>query len=122
MPQKVLLILFKALVLSVVDYGLGLLTLSTAQLRRLDVIQNEGMRSILGCTKDTSAEAMRYALDLPPMEDRHKLAQVKAYTRVAADTSNPLHVKIGRTVTSRLKRGTERLTQASKTIESCTPV
>ena len=62
---------------------------------------------------------MRYALDLPPMEDRHKLAQVKAYTRVAADTSNPLHVKIGRTVTS---RGTEWLTQASKTIESCTPV
>ena len=47
---------------------------------------------------------------------------MKAYTRVAADTSNPLHVKIGRTVTSRLKRGTEWLTQASKTIESCTPV
>ena len=45
MPQKVLLILFKALVLLVVDYGLGLLTLSTAQLRRLDVIQNEGMIS-----------------------------------------------------------------------------
>merc|ERR1711963_739972 len=66
MPQRVLLILFKALVLSVVDYGLGLLTLSTSQLRRLDVIQNEGMRSILGCTKDTSSEAMRYALDLPP--------------------------------------------------------
>ena len=80
------------------------------------------MRSILGCTKDTSAEAMRYALDLPPMEDRHKLAQVKAYTHVAANTSNPLHVKIGRTVTSRLKRGTEWLTQASKTIERCTPV
>ena len=122
MPQKVLLILFKALVLSVVDYGLGLLTLSTAQLRRLDVIQNEGMRSILGCTKDTSSEAMRYALDLPPMEDRHKLAQVKAYTRVAADTKNPLHEKIGRTVTTRLKRGTEWLTQAARTIESCMPI
>ena len=27
-----------------------------------DVIQNEGMRAILGCTKDTSAAAMRYAL------------------------------------------------------------
>ena len=78
MPQKVLLILFKALVLSVADYGLGLLTLSTAKLRRLDVIQNEGMRSILGCTKYTSSEAMRYALDIPPIEDRHTLAQVKA--------------------------------------------
>ena len=37
------------------------------------------MRSILGCTRDTSAEAMR---------DRHKLSQIKAYVKVAADTSN----------------------------------
>ena len=43
MPEKVLFILFKALVLSVVEYGLGLLTLSTAQLNRLEVIQNEGI-------------------------------------------------------------------------------
>ena len=94
MPQKVLFILFKALVLSVVEYGLGLLTLSTAQLNRLEVIQNEGMRCVLGCTRDTSAEAMRYALDLPPMADNHKLAQVKALTCVAADISNPLYDNI----------------------------
>ena len=56
------------------------------------------------------------------MDDRHKLAQVKAYTRVAADTSNPLHDKIGRVTTTRLKRGTEWLTQASQTIESCMSV
>ena len=66
------------------------------------ILQN--LRSILGCTKDTSAEAMRYILDLPPMEDRHKLAQVKAYTRVAADVSNPLHPKIGRDTKTRLKK------------------
>ncbi len=71
MPQHILPVLFKSLVLSVIDYGLGLLTLSATQLQRLDVIQNEGMRSILGCTRDTSAEAMRYLLDLPPMRNRH---------------------------------------------------
>ena len=49
-PQNLLPILFKVLVISVLDYGIGLLTLFTAQLRRLDVIQNEGMRNILGCT------------------------------------------------------------------------
>ena len=122
MPQHILLVLYKSLVLSVIDYGLGLLTLSATQLQRLDVIQNEGMRSILGCTRDTSAEAMRYLLDLPPMRDRHKLSQVKAYVKVAADTSNPLHDKIGRNVRCRLKRGSEWLTQAAKTIETCTPV
>ena len=64
MPQKVLFILFKALVISVVEYGLGLLTLSAAEINRLEVIQNEGMRCVLGYTRDTSAEAMRYALGL----------------------------------------------------------
>ena len=64
--------MFDMLVLSQVDYGLGLLTLSKTQLARLDVIQNEGMRAILGCTKDTAAAAMRYFLGLPAMKERHR--------------------------------------------------
>ena len=59
------------------------------------------MQTVLGCTQDTSAEAMRHILDLPCMEERHKIAQVKAYQ-------------------SRLKRGTEWMTQAAATIsQSC---
>ena len=96
MPQRILVILFQALVVSVMEYGLGLLTLSKSQVQRLDVIQNEGMRAILGCTKDTSAEAMRYLLDLPTASERHKLAQVKAYLKIASDKKHPLHDKIGR--------------------------
>ncbi len=64
MPQRTLLLLFEMLVLSQVNYGLGLLTLSATQARRLDVIQNEGMRAVLGCTRDTSATAMRHVLGL----------------------------------------------------------
>ena len=55
MSQRILVILFHTLVLSVIEYGFGLLTLSAAQLKRLDVIQNEAMRVMLGCTGDTSA-------------------------------------------------------------------
>ena len=58
-------------------HGFSLLTLSATQLKRLEVYQIEGMRTILGCTRDTSAEAMRYLLGLPPMPDHHKLAKVK---------------------------------------------
>ena len=89
MPQRILCLLFDMLVLSQVDYGLGLLTLSKTQLARLDVIQNEGMRAILGCTKDTAAAAMRYVLGLPAMKERHRLAQVKAYLKVCADSGAP---------------------------------
>ena len=88
-------ILFQTLVLSVVEYGFRLLTLSKTQLNRLEVIQNEAMRAILGCTRDTSAEAMRYILGFPTMAERHKLAQVKAFLKVSADENYPLHHKVG---------------------------
>ena len=93
LPKHILLILFRSLVLSVINYGFCLLTLSAAQLQRPDVIQNEGMRSIFGCRRDTSAEAMRFLLDVPAMRYRHKLSPVKAYVNVAADTINPLYDK-----------------------------
>ena len=119
MPQRILFTLFQALVLSVIDYGLGLLTLSSSQLHRLNVIQNEGMRTILGCTRDTATDAMRYVLDLPDMAERHRIAQVKAYLIVCSDSDHPLHEKVGRQITSRLKRGSEWMTEAASTVEKC---
>ena len=118
MSQKILVILYQTLVLSVINYGFGLLTLSAAQLDRLEVIQNESMRAILGCTKDTSAEAMRYLLGFPTMAERHKIAQVKAFLRVSEDKKHPLHSKVGLRPQSRLKRGAEWMTEATKTIEN----
>ena len=107
MPQRVQVILFQTLVNSEIQYGLGFLTLSDTQLNRLEIIQNEGMRTILGCTKDNSTETMRYLLDFPAMRERHRMAQVKAFLRVSADPQHPLHDKIGRAATTRLKRGSE---------------
>ena len=78
MEQMTLLILFKFLVLSVIDYGLGLLSLSTRQIFRLEKVQNAGMRIVLGCTRDTSVAAMRYTLGLTSIKQRHKQARVKA--------------------------------------------
>ena len=50
------------------------------------------MRVILGTTKDTPIKAMRYLLDLPAMEARHKVEQVKVYLNdlsvVLADEKN----------------------------------
>jgi len=122
MPQRILAILFQTLVLSVIDYGFGLLTLSKTQLNRLEVIQNEGMRAILGCTRDTSAAAMRHLLGFPSMKERHQLAQVRAFLRVSADPLHPLHHKVGRQTKSRLKRGTDWMSQAAQLIEECCPV
>ena len=62
MPQWILLILYQTPILSVVDYGFDILTLSKTHLQRLEVIQNQGMRTILRCTRNTSSEAMRHLL------------------------------------------------------------
>ena len=75
--QRHLFQLYQSVVLSIMDYGLGLTTISSTNLQKLDRIQNEAMRTILGTTRDTPTEAMRYILDLPPMHLRQKVAQVR---------------------------------------------
>ena len=114
MHQRLLLLLYHSLILSVVEYGLGLLTISSTQLNRLETIQDEAMRVILGCTRPTSTAAMRFVLDLSSMGQRHKLAQVKAMLRVTSDTEHPLHPSLNVPRTSRLKRGTSWMAQAQK--------
>ena len=79
---------YQSVVLGTIDYGLGLTTISSTNLQKLDRAQNEAMRTILGTTKNTPIEAM---LDVPSVSDRHKVAQVKAYLRAAENHQNPLH-------------------------------
>ena len=56
------------MVLSVIDYGLGLRT-----------------------TKDTPTETKRFMLDLPPMQTRQKVEQVKAYFSAVENPHDRLH-------------------------------
>ena len=53
------------------------------------------------------------------MAERHLLAQGKTFIlKVAADEKHPLHSKVGQRPASRLKRGAEWMTEATKTIEN----
>ena len=120
--QKTLFILFKALVLSVIDYGLGLLTLSKSQLERLERTQNEGMRTVLGCTRDTSVAGMRFMLGLPSIVERHREAQVKGLFRITRQRDHLLHKHVGTTKGSRLRRGKSWLAEAETTVRTvCDP-
>ena len=53
--QHYLLLLHQSVMLSVINYGLGLTALSQSNLPKLDRVQNEAMRVILGTTKDPCA-------------------------------------------------------------------
>ena len=114
--QRMLYRLFQQLIISVIEYGLGLLTVSKSQLERLERIQNAAMRLILGCTRDTPIVCMRHILALPPMTDRHRVLQAKWYLRVAADRDHPLHAAMDMVKGHRLRRGRSWMAQAELSI------
>ena len=64
--QRRLFLLYQSVVISVTDYGPGLTAMAQKNLLKLDRVQNEAMWLILGTTKDTPTETMRFMLDLAP--------------------------------------------------------
>ena len=53
--------------------------MTLTNLLKLDRVQNEATRVILGTTKDTPTETVRFMLELSPLQTRQKVEQVKAY-------------------------------------------
>ena len=103
--------------LSVIEHGLCLTSMSHFNTLKLKRVQNEAMRVILGTTKNTSIEAMRYLLDLPSMKTRHKVEQVKAYLNAMQNPTNPLHDAVKEEKGCRLARGKSWMGQAEQSIQ-----
>ena len=118
LEQRLLFLLMQALVWSVLDYSLGLLTLSTTQITRFERIQNEGLRAVLGSPRDTPISSMQYLLDAPSIKIRHKYAQVRNYLKIARTITHPLHPEVSTIKGSRLKRGKSWMAEAETTIKS----
>ena len=75
---------------SVTGYGLDLTTMAQTNLLKRDRVQNEAMQVILGTTRDTPTETVKFMLDLPPLEPRQKMEQVKAYSSAVENPHNTL--------------------------------
>ncbi len=58
--ERHLVTLYKALVLSVMDYALPMLQLSQNQLNRVEAIQSACLRIITGCTRSTPIAVLQY--------------------------------------------------------------
>lgn len=78
----------------VLDYGLGILTLSNSQFERMEKVQNEGMRTILECTRDNPVVTLRHKLGWSSKRSRYMKAQIKAYMHIICDSHNPLNGSI----------------------------
>ena len=80
--QRHLFLLYQNMVLSVIVYGQGLTTMAQTNLLKLEKVQNEAMRVILGPTKDTPIETMRFMLDLPPMQTKQKVKHTSVSSKI----------------------------------------
>ena len=64
-----------------------------------------------------SIEAMRYLLDLPPMETRYKVEQVKANLNVMQNPKNPIHYAVKEEKGCTLARIKSWMGQAEQSIQ-----
>ena len=62
------------------------------------------MRVILGTTEDTPIETTRFMLDLPPLQTRQEVEQVKAYFSAVENPHNPPYEAVKDTKGCRLGR------------------
>ena len=83
-PRFQLFLLYQSVVLSVIDYGLVLTTMTQTNLLNLDRLQNEAMRVTVENTKDTPTQTMRFMLDLPQCKPDRKRSRSK-YTSVPSE-------------------------------------
>ena len=76
--------------LSVLDYGLRLTTMSQIDLPKMDRVENDEPLVILGTSRDTLIVTKPVMLELAPMQIRQTADQVKADLSVVEIPHNPL--------------------------------
>ena len=90
--------------------------MAQTNLLKLDRVQNKAMRVILGTTKDTPIEITRFMQDLPLLQTRQKVKQVKSYFSAVENPHHPLHEAMKDTKGCRLGRGKSWMSQAEDSI------
>ena len=87
----VLRMFYISVIRSIIDYAAPVLVqFSAAQLRPLELIQNEAMRIILGCPRTTKLEVMRAELDLPSVVVRVSEMTCRTASRLLQADAVPL--------------------------------
>ena len=75
--------MYISIIRSIIDYAAPVLvSLPQKNLHAVEVVQNEAMRTILGCTRTTRIEIMRMELYLPSIHYRIKMLIVAAVIRM----------------------------------------
>ena len=115
--QRQLFLLYQSVVLCVTDCGLGLRRMARTNLLKLDRVQNEVIRVILGTTQDTPCETTRFMLDLAPTNTNHRKWSRSKHTSVPLKIPpNLLHEAVEHTKGRRKGRGKPSMGQTEDSL------
>ena len=76
-----LVTLYKALVISIIDFALPMIQMSQNQVNRIERLQNACLRTITGCTRSTPIPVLHYLTGVTSIQDRQCRTQATAITR-----------------------------------------
>lgn len=109
---KTLLILYKSLVRSKIDYGLELyVNGSTKLLRKLDTAQNRFIRHALGCMMSTPIKSLEAESCIEPLEIRRRSILRKTSIKILSNCEHPLYNSLKSFITGNMDRGATVLQQ-----------
>ena len=90
--EKTLIIFYKSLIRSILEYGhVLLLNLTETRKNKIEVIQNKALRTILGCDYLTSNKNIRQHFKIEKMSDRHKKLSKKWYDKALTIRHHPMN-------------------------------
>ncbi len=89
--ERHLVMLYKSLVRSIIDYALPMLQLSQNQLNRVESMQNTCLRIITGCTRSTPIPVLLYLVGITSIKARQDLARATIIAKALQQEEHGLH-------------------------------
>jgi len=97
--ERHLVMLYKSLVLSVVDYALPMINISQNLMGKMERLQNVCPRIIPGCPRSTPVHVLKYLVGVPSIETRQKLAQATITSKALQECRHGLRGVISKELT-----------------------
>ena len=89
--ERHLAMLYKSLVLSLIDFDLPIVQLSDNQVGRLQRLQNSCLRIVTGCTRATPITVLQFLVGVPSIKDRQEAQRAILYAKSLQNSKHGLH-------------------------------
>jgi len=98
--EKHLVMLYKSLILSVVNYALPMINISQNLMGKLEPLQNACLRIITGCPRSSPVHVLQYLVGVPSIDTRQKRAQATTTCKALQESRHGLRGVVSNELTA----------------------